>query len=58
MKQLLITTTAVVLLAGCGKRERTHDLSENKSKPLETVHPYQKIISKQATVIGSKVSGI
>ena len=58
MKQLLITTTAVVLLAGCGKRERTHDLLENKIKPLEIVHPYQKIISKQAAVIGSKAGGI
>ena len=58
MKQLLITTTAVVLLAGCGKRERTHDLLENKSKPLEIVHPYQKIISKQAAVIGFKSDGI
>ncbi|MDB4805063.1 lipoprotein [bacterium] len=48
MKQLLITTTAVVVLAGCGKRERTHGLSEDESKPLETVHTCQKIISKQA----------
>jgi len=61
MKQLLIiliTTTVVVLLAGCGKRERTHDLLENKSKPLEIVHPYQKIISKQAVGIPSKADGI
>jgi len=61
MKQLLIiliTTTVVVLLAGCGKRERTHDLLENKSKLLEIVHPYQKIISKQAVGIPSKADGI
>ncbi|MEO2044494.1 MAG: hypothetical protein ABGX43_07810, partial [Nitrospinaceae bacterium] len=61
MKQLLIiliTTTAVVLLAGCGKRERTHNLLENKSKPLEIVHPYQKIINNQAVGIGSKADRI
>jgi len=31
---------------------------ENKSKLLEIVHPYQKIISKQAVGIASKADGI
>ena len=58
MKHILITTIAAVLLTGCGKGEKKHDLSDNKSKPLESVHPYQKIISKQEVGIGSKAGGI
>ena len=58
MKHILITTIAAVLLTGCGKGKKTHDLSDNKSKPLESVHPYQKIISKQEVGIGSKAGGI
>ena len=58
MKQLLLTTIAAALLTGCGEGEKRHDLSDNKSKPLKSVHPYQKIISRQAAVIGSKAGGI
>ena len=58
MKHILITTIAAVLLTGCGKGKKTHDLSDNKSKPLESVHPYQKIINKQEVGIGSKAGGI
>ena len=58
MKQLLLTVIAAAFLAGCGEVEKRHDLSGNESKPLQSVHPYQKIISKQAAVIGSNVGGI
>ena len=45
-------------MAGCGRGEKKHSLSEDKSKPAESVHPYQKIISRQEAGIGSKVVGI
>ena len=58
MKHLLLTTIAVALLTGCGEVEKRRDLSDNESKPLQSVHPYQKIISRQAAVIGSNAGGI
>ena len=58
MKRLLLTTIAAVLVTGCGKDEKKQDSSDNKSKPPESVHPYQKITSKQEAGIGSKAGGI
>ena len=58
MKQLLLTTIAATLLTGCGEGKKRHDLSNNKIKSLQSLHPYQKIISKQAAVIGFKSDGI
>ena len=58
MKQLLPTAIAAALLTGCGEVEKRHDLSDNESKPLQSVHPYQKIIGKEAAVVGSNAGGI
>ena len=58
MKQLLLTTIAAILMAGCGRGEKKQSPSEDKSKSAESVHPYQKIISRQEAGIGSKAVGI